>query len=72
MQPLQAMTAPTDKSISPLMMTNVIPVAAIINVEVCRKMCLMLMAVKKRGWDRESTIHKPINPIRAPYCRSIS
>jgi hypothetical protein len=60
--PENAKVDPTDKSIPPVRITNVIPAAMIALIEVCRSTLNMLDPVRNRSLNNDITMIKSNNP----------
>ncbi|BAK79786.1 hypothetical protein MOUSESFB_0644 [Candidatus Arthromitus sp. SFB-mouse-Yit] len=70
--PLIATVDPTDRSIPPVRITNVIPIAIIAFVETCVKIFVILDRVMNAGDTMVITTHKTIKPISDLYLSRIS
>ena len=57
--PLRAIIAPTERSIPPVMMTNVIPTAIIPITDVCKAIVIKLLNLKKYGDKTPNNINNP-------------
>ena len=65
-----AKTDPTDRSIPPVKMTRVIPIARIPLIDVCRRMLLIFSGVRKYLLRKVSATHSRRKAIMIPYCVS--
>ena len=65
--PLIAKVDPTDKSIPPVKITKVIPIAMIALTETCVNTLVILDTLKKFGVTIVITIHNNTSPIRDLY-----
>ena len=65
-----ARTEPTDKSIPPVKITRVMPIARMPLIEVCRRMFEIFSGVRKYLLRKVSATHKRRNAIIIPYCVS--
>ena len=64
--PQIAMIVPTDRSIPPVRMTKVMPMARIPLIEVWRSTLMMLREVRKLSLTSDSTTHSTASAIRMP------
>jgi len=64
---LKAITDPTERSIPPVMITNVIPAATIPTMEVCLKRFIRFLEDKNAGEAIASTMSKQMKAIYIPY-----
>src|SRR4029450_4286805 len=62
-----AKTDPTDRSIPPVKITRVIPIASIPLIDVCRRMLLIFSGVRKYLLRKVNATHSRRNAIMIPY-----
>ena len=65
-----ARTEPTDKSIPPVKITRVMPIARMPLIDVCRRMLLIFSGVRKYLLRKVSATHSRRKAIMIPYCVS--
>ena len=65
--PVKATTEPTERSIPPVRITNVMPMASTPLIDVCSRMFEILPGVRKNGFEAASTATRIRKAMKMPY-----